>query len=607
MKLVRRLTAALALSVALCAVSLYAQPAEPDNTGDEARYFEGAPERESGASEAPQNPAPASEGPQADSGATAGETPGPVAPSAAEREAAGATTDESRPVYGAPPLDANGRPRPLTIEETIRLVLDNNNLVRIRQLEILKSDTQLLKDEARYSPVLEGGYQSRDTTNQPFPGFLNQGNIIDTDRLYAKYKQLFVTGTYFELEAADSRIDTNRNEGNIFESIAGNGGDPLRPARPLHEGALTIVLQQELLRNAFGANQMRLNEIYRNQAAIDRQNLIYDLTRLVVQTMVDYWALSIAEENVRASEELLRNTRNVRAITIQKRGIGLAESFEVNQWNALASAAQIRLDQSQLERNNRRRQLLRTMNLAPDLPLTGAANLPGDPPGSYDVEADVERAYNSRPDFRSIRLQMANARKAYEISENQLLPSVTVGGSYSSRDYGRHANTSWRQVPDGRYPDMSLQFKVEYPLWNEDARVEARNARISLRQLSIQETELRRQIRDEIVEGQESIKAAYSALQNARIALEETRRFYEGLVFRYRQGRFTAVAVKEALDSLVNARQSTNEALINYNIALVRYDLTRNIIFEKYGVDIESVIDRVQGEQEAYDPDEASR
>ncbi len=510
---------------------------------------------------------------------------------------------EEQPQYGTVPVDEEGNPLPLSMEQTIRLVLDNNNLVRIQQLEILKADTELLKDEARYSPVLEGGYQGQNSRSFKYPGYLSQGNIEDTDRIYAKLSKLFETGTYFEAEVSDTRFDSNRNEGDFLENLVGGGGDPLRPQRPLHTGALTFVLRQELLKNAFGYSQRRLNDINRNLAAIQRQDLVYELTGLVVQTMVEYWQLSIAEENVRTAEELFKNTRNIRGITIQKRRIGTAESFEVNQFNALLAQAEARLDAAQLDRNSKRRSLLRVMNLDPQLPLSGATALRTDLPQDLNQDRDLKTAYESRPDFKSIKLQMENARKAFEIAENQLLPSVTIGGTYSSRDYGRHASTSWNEVPRGRYPEYGIEFKVEYPLWNEEARVDARNAKISLRQLSIQEEQLRREIRDQIAEGIETIRVTYAAMEKSREALAQTRAFYNGLVRRYRQqGRFTANSVKEALDAVVQARQAQMEATINYNISLVRYDFTRNTIFSRYGIDIDTVIDRMQSEQDAFNP-----
>lgn len=572
----RRITLAVFL-IAIALAPLFAQ----DGTADE--YFEES-EGEAAQSEN-ERPAPQPEG------AASSETPPAQRP------------EDLRPSYASLPVDENGRPRPLSLEDTIRMVLANNNVLRIRQLEILKSDTDLIKDEARYAPVLEAGYQSQDTINRRTPGYLSTGNETSTDVVYARFKKLFVSGTYFEVGASDTRFESNRNSGTLVDTFSGGGGDPLRPSRPLHIGALTFVLQQELLRNSFGYAQRRLNEIYRNSAQIDRETLQYDLTRLVVQTMVNYWMLAIAEENVRTSEELLRNTRNIRAITAQKRNIGLAEGFEVNQWNALVAGAEARLDQAKLDRNNRRRELLRSLNLDPELELSGATQLPSDPPPQLTVEADLQTAYSTRPDFRSIRLQMENARRSMEIAENQLLPSMSVGGSYSSRDYGRHADTSWNEVPNSRYPDYSVQLKVEYPLWNESAQVDARNARISLRQLSLQEEELRRQIHDEVLQGQESIQTAYGGLEKARRALEETNRFYQGLVLRYRQGRFTAVAVKEALDAQVQARQAATEALINYNIALLRYELTRNTVFSRYGINIEETLNDALIEASSYRPE----
>ncbi|PKL32834.1 MAG: hypothetical protein CVV45_10715, partial [Spirochaetae bacterium HGW-Spirochaetae-10] len=51
---------------------------------------------------------------------------------------------ETAPVFAEElmtiPLDKSGQPRSLTMEETIKLVLQNNNTVRLQQLEIVKAD-----------------------------------------------------------------------------------------------------------------------------------------------------------------------------------------------------------------------------------------------------------------------------------------------------------------------------------------------------------------------------------------------------------------------------------------------------------------------------------
>ncbi len=489
-------------------------------------------------------------------------------------------------------VDSEGKPVPLSIEETIRTVLSNNNSVRLQQLEILKSDTELLKNETQYTPVVAFSYQGQETRNKVQPSTLFSGTQINNDIYTATLSKLFSTGTYFQALVSDTRFDSNAGETTASRgTLAASLAQP-----PLHTGALTLVLRQELMRNAFGYSLRRLNEIARNRAVIQRQDLIYQLGQLVVKTMIDYWTLAIAEESVKTTEMLLANVRNIQGITIAKRNIGLAEAFEVNQWTALAMQSENQLSSTMLERNTKRRDLLRVMNLDPQTQITGVTELIELLPTDINPEKDLAEAYMTRPDLKNIKLQIQNAQMAEELADNALLPSVVLQGRYASRDQGRHANTAFNEVPNGLYPESGVEFKVEYPLWDEGARVDARNARITRKQLAIQEEQLRRQISDEIHDSYDRIQAGFNSLQKAREAVAQSEAYYTGLLFRYRQGRFTAVAVKTALDALVQSRLALIQSKINYNISIVRYDLVRNKIFEKYNIDVNLVVDRLRAQ-----------
>lgn len=490
--------------------------------------------------------------------------------------------------YRSIPVDAKGRPLPLSLEETIRMVLDNNSLVQIQQLEILKSDTEYLKDESKYAPVLGFGYQGYEKIDKETPSTTFSGTRMNQDKVYANVSKLFSTGTYFQLEVSDTRFDTNAGESTAAQSssLLSRLAQP-----PLHTGALTLVLRQELVRNGFGYTQRRLNEIMQNNAEMQRLRTVDQLSQLVVKTMIDYWQLAIADENVQTLVLLLDNTKKIRNLTIRKQNIGLSESFEVNQWNALVASSEIRLNAAKLERNTAKNSLLRVLNLDPDLELNGTTELYEEIPPDLDVEKDIEIALRERPDYRGIKLQKYNAMRMEELSKNTLLPSVTIGGSISSRDQGLHTDSAFNAVPRGDYPEASVEFKVEYPLGDKGANADYRNAAIAYRQVSIQEEQLRRQIGDEVREGMDQIKLNHVNLLKAKEALRQTETFYRGILHRYSQGRFTAEAVKNALDSLVQSRQAHMQMRINFNISLVRYDMIRNQVFQKYGIDINQVID----------------
>lgn len=494
--------------------------------------------------------------------------------------------------YPELPYDKSGNPIPLSLKDVVHLVLDNNNTVKLQQLEIIKSDTELKKQQSKYATntyMSYQGYVKKDPTefSSPFAG-----NVTTNDVYRAGVSRLFSSGTFLQLEVSDTRFDNNAGEGALAYLSAGSFLSMIK-VPPVHTGALTLMLSQELLKNSFGYSQARIDEIARNNSFIQRESLVYQLSQLVVKAMVDYWSLAIMEENVETQKLLNKNIKNIRDITLRKTGLGLAESFEVNQWNALFAQSENAVNMAEQSRENKRRELLRTMNLDPDLRLSGATKLAEEIPGGLDTKRDIEAAYRTRPDFKNIQLQMENTRMAKEIAENNLLPSVTLSGKYSSRDQGLHANTAFNAVPDGTYPESSVEFKVQYPLWDEGAKVDHRNATIGLKQLEIQQKQMKRQVHDEIIEGYDQIKVAYEAMKNAKYALAQTESFYQRLITRYRQGRFTAEAVKNALDGLFQARLGYMQARVNFNIALVQYDMVRNNIWNRFDVNIDQVIDEL--------------
>jgi outer membrane protein TolC len=135
---------------------------------------------------------------------------------------------------------------------------------------------------------------------------------------------------------------------------------------------------------------------------------------------------------------------------------------------------------------------------------------------------------------------------------------------------------------------------VEYPFGDDGAEADMRNADLTLQQVNIQENEMRRQVEDEVRDGYDRIQIGFQNMKESEKSLKETEAFFDGLIYRYRQGRFTAEAVKNALDALVQARQVYMQSRINFNISLIRYDLVRNQTFKRFNINIDSVIDELK-------------
>ena len=117
-----------------------------------------------------------------------------------------------------------------------------------------------------------------------------------------------------------------------------------------------------------------------------------------------------------------------------------------------------------------------------------------------------------------------------------------------------------------------------------------RNAELRRRQAGIDLEKTRLEVRDDVLNSLEQVRLLHSTLGKARTARAESELYYQRLLARFRQGKVTAVNIKLALDTLTQARQGELEALVQYNVALLQFDLARNEIFDRYNVDVEKYI-----------------
>jgi len=73
-------------------------------------------------------------------------------------------------------------------------------------------------------------------------------------------------------------------------------------------------------------------------------------------------------------------------------------------------------------------------------------------------------------------------------------------------------------------------------------------------------------------------------------ARKKSESYYQGMMQDLRLGRLNSAIVKNGLGALVQSREGELQALVGYNVSLLEYDVVRNILFEKYNIDVEKYI-----------------
>ncbi len=485
----------------------------------------------------------------------------------------------------------------LTVEEAVKYVIANNITVQNAKYEILKSDTPELKNESKFAWKVIGGVT---VFRNILP--LNNANIfagakIHNDRITGGLEKLFPTGTYFKVEAYTERFDSS-----AFE-------DPFLTPRqfqilaipPLYTGGLGFTLSQELYKYSFGKTEENTRKILRTQTQLKREEMIYILTNLVVSVLIDYWSLAVFDGQVTAYEKLVKNTEEIRNLTIRKSNLGLAEKYEINQWNSVLIKNQSELERIKLERLRKERDLIRILNVNPNSKIAGVTDLIESPPPTYNLEKDIDYAYRNRLDLIRIQKSLEMAKLGLENAMEEDQPSIKATlkyGTISQTLESPQANWDrWnRGVYSFLYPQLYAEIKLDYPLWNEEVKAEIQAAKIDSKNLEIAETQLKREIADELKDRLDAIQSSYKVLLETKTTREENQKFYNKLLVGYRQGRFSSIAVKTALDALIQSDLAVVASRTNYNINLLRYNLAKNYIFEKYGVDIYRILKEAETE-----------
>jgi len=480
----------------------------------------------------------------------------------------------------------------LTIPQAIEQVIENNIIVQNAKLEIIKADTPELKNEGRFVWKALAGAQS---FKQLLPFNLNNifgGTKRSQDRLAVGIEKDFKTGTYFKAEVSTLRFDTNAFEdpNNPFTS-----GFSTFAAPPMYTGAFSVKLSQELLKYSFGKTEENRAKVLKNQTQIVRDRYIEILTNLVVKILVDYWSLNVLDAQIKTYERLLKSTDEIRTITARKKSLGLSEAFEINQWNQAYFKIASSLEKVKAERKEAERDLVRILGVDPGSSIAGVTDLQETLPANWFGADDIHYALEHRIDYKLLKKQKEIADLFWQNAQDEDTPSLKASFGYSSigqNFLSPQENFLARQrgITSFLFPQITAEIDLSYPLWDKGVKAGIEEATINQKETDLELSLLKQTIEQEVVTRKEAVLASYQVFQEFTKQEQEQRKFTNGLIERFKQGRFSANQVKRALDTLLQVELAVIQSKIGFNINLVRYDLTKNYLFEKYGVDLYGIL-----------------
>ncbi len=470
----------------------------------------------------------------------------------------------------------------LTVDEAVRMALDQNVDLTAARLDPQIGDTRVAAAAGAFKPSLTSSVQQNNQLQPPSSFLIPTSTRTDVSTSSAGVTQRM---PWFGTSYAVSWNATHTDSNSFLNSY-----------NPLLQSGLSVSVSQPLVRDLF-------IDASRQQLATSRVNRDIADTRLretLVHTTADvkaaYWNLVSARATVEARRSALMLAEELVRVNTAKVDVGQSPPLDL-----VSAQAEVASDQEQLiiaetavkQTEDRLRLLIfdptqrdvwhMVLDLV-DSPPVGMAPL--------DLEAAVTNALSERADLARARKDIENAQTGVKFANNQKLPDVRLNASYQASGLGGTqvlrtggfpgtivgpgAATDFSSVLNqlfGRnYPSWSVGVNVTYPLGETTEQANGARAALERTQagerLKGDEGRVIQQVRDagwKVEMNAKRIETARAARELAEQRLDAERK-------RFEVGMSTSFLVIQAQRDLAQATTNELGAVLAYDLALVDFE-----------------------------------
>lgn len=475
----------------------------------------------------------------------------------------------------------------LTLDKVLNYLINQNLDVKKALLEYRSAPSDLKKYRGRYDFSLYGkAYHSLMDTSPENPSAKFQGTETIRDNYEVGIQKQFDTGT---------RISASIN--GLYQNVKGAAIDLTPLGGPLmnlggegYQSGVVLTLSQELLKNSFGMNDRLTEQSIGNVVEMKKRAVKLYLSNLLVQALVGYWNVSVAEDMVETYRVNLNSTTDIRNLVERKLNLGLSEPEELLDWNSKVLQGRNNFEISRKMLYDARLAVIRTLDLEANTDFEIGKTFQTTPP-DITLERAVKDAYLKRVDLMNQRTLLKNAELELRMAGYNQLPSLKLNLMAGNTDY---SEKSYMQTFNDLNKQWSVGLEATYPLGNTEAETRMQDAKLNYLKGMVELKRMEKEVRDEVDSLVKQCAVLFTVYQQTKKSGEYAQNYYFQVLRKFRQGRFSAVQLKLALDSYIFMRQAELKSLVDFNVALLRRDLARNVIFENYNINLDAILEKVK-------------
>ena len=489
--------------------------------------------------------------------------------------------------------DGAGPVRRLSIDDAVRLALEENLGIRIQRIDPQIQDVNVALARSFWAPSLSTSF-SRNTQSQRSTSALSGGATSVDNGTFGNglgVNQVLPWGGTYAANWSNQRVTTT----NLFSNFS-----------PQLLSTVAFNFTQPLLRN-FKIDQIReqvqLSAKARDLSDIQLKTVIAQTTRNVRNA---YWDLATARNNLAAQNQSLElaqrslrdNQRRVDVGTMAPIDIIQAQAeVAINEQQVIVAEAAIKSAEDRL----------RALVFDPDTANFWNTTIePTDAPPFQEQPIDLDAAVRNALDKRSDVSQAKNGLEQNDVAirffRNQILPDVSAAVDYRSIGIGgvqlssvdpfaiatgvvpertivadRGFGSTLGEALQSAYPNWTFSVSIGYPLGASTAQANLARARLQHQQAEAQLKNVRLQVVAQVREVGRQVQTNQQRVKSARASRELQEKKLDAEEKKQAAGMSTSFFVFQAQRDLAQARTQEIQAISDYNKALVDFDAVQEV------------------------------
>ncbi len=416
------------------------------------------------------------------------------------------------------PVLSSAQEAELTLEEAIKIALENNYQLKQAENNRGLANTQVRSAQADFLPNLNASVSGNRNVGRQFI----QEDLSFDDR------------TTYGLSGS---INTNITVFNGFSNIAN-----------LRRSQADLASEE--------AQLQRL-----------RENIMFDTASRYLQVVLNEELLMIAEATLEASESQLEQVR-------AQVEVGARPTVDLYNQESVVAGDELTVIQRENALEVSQAQLIRIMQqesitrVVTQMPSTDELDLM---PVDLNLNDLIQAAMESRSDYRAQEHNIESNIQNHRIARAQFLPSVTASAGFSGRysDQFIDPATGERSPFTDQFFDQNITrnigFNIQIPIFTRlSTHTQVQSAEVQLRNSQLQLENVRFQISEEVRQAYNDYLSIAKELESTEKALIAAERAFETEQQRYEVGSSTLIELNLANATYIQAQSNRIQAIYNF-------------------------------------------